>query len=394
MDRERILISGGGIAGLTLAIELKRRGFAPLVIEREPGLRREGYMMDFFGTGWDVATRMGLTDRLRAIHYPIDDLDFVDADGVAYTHVPIEHLRNALDHRYTYLRRPDLEQILTGCARETGVDIRYGTQLVGIDDCGTHVHAAFESGQEDFAAVVGADGVHSRVRELVFGPQAQFARFLGLYVAAFHIPRKEFPIERAVKIYQETDRMAFFYPLDRDRMDATYVIRHIGVNIAKEQQLDFMRRALRGAGWIAEKVIIAYDGSVPIYFDSATQIEMPQWHKGRIALIGDACGCLTLLAGQGSHMAMAGGYVLAQEMEKARARGQDHTAAFAAYQAVLKPHVDRKRRESARYANLFVSSRDSWPLLRRLFIKLLFSRLLLKYGMRYFGARSVLTGYP
>jgi 2-polyprenyl-6-methoxyphenol hydroxylase-like FAD-dependent oxidoreductase len=93
-------------------------------------------------------------------------------------------------------------------------------------------------------------------------------------------------------------------------------------------------------------------------------------------------------------MAMAGGYVLAQEMEKARARGQDHTAAFAAYQAVLKPHVDRKRRESARYANLFVSSRDSWPLLRRLFIKLLFNRLLLKYGMRYFGARSVLTGYP
>jgi hypothetical protein len=81
MDSTRILISGGGIAGLTLAIELKRRGFDPLVIEKEPGLRREGYMMDFFGTGWDVAARMGLVDQLRAIRYPIDALEFVDRSG-------------------------------------------------------------------------------------------------------------------------------------------------------------------------------------------------------------------------------------------------------------------------------------------------------------------------
>ena len=78
MNAKRILISGGGIAGLTLAIELKRHGFDPLVIEREPGLRREGYMMDFFGTGWDVAERMGLTQALRNVRYPIDTLEFVD----------------------------------------------------------------------------------------------------------------------------------------------------------------------------------------------------------------------------------------------------------------------------------------------------------------------------
>ncbi len=73
--------------------------------------------MDFFGTGWDVAERMGLTDDLRAIRYPIDDIDFVDADGIAYMHVPIDRLRRALDNRYIYLRRPDLERILTDRAR-------------------------------------------------------------------------------------------------------------------------------------------------------------------------------------------------------------------------------------------------------------------------------------
>lgn len=390
MDRKRTLISGGGIAGLTFAIELKCRGFDPLVIEREPGLRREGYMMDFFGTGWDVAERMGLIDALRAVRYPIDSLEFVGKDGAAYVHVPIERLRDALANRYTYLRRPDLERILADRARDAGVTIRYDASIAALDERPDGVGVTFADGSTgEFALAVGADGVHSRVRELTFGPETQFARFLGLYVAAFHIPRGDFPIRRAVKIYQETDRMAFFYPLDSDRMDATYVVRHAEADISKDGRLDFLRRGLRGAGWIAEAVLEAYDGSAAIYFDSATQIEMPHWHRGRIALIGDACGCLTLLAGQGSHMAMAGAYVLARELE----RHPDHATAFAAYQAFLKPHIDRKRREAARYTNLFVPSKNSWPVLRRLVTRLMFSRPLLKYGMAYFGARSVLADY-
>src|ERR1051325_7376116 len=102
MHGARILISGGGIAGLTFALELKRRGFLPVIIEREPGLRREGYMMDFFGTGWDVAERMGLTPALRAVRYPIDALEFVNRDGTSYVHVPIERMRQALGGKYVY----------------------------------------------------------------------------------------------------------------------------------------------------------------------------------------------------------------------------------------------------------------------------------------------------
>lgn len=391
---DRILVCGGGIAGLTLAIELKRHGFEPLVIEREPALRREGYMMDFFGTGWDVAERMGLVPALRDIHYPIDNIEFVDGKGHTYACAPIEQLRDALDRRYTYLRRPDLELILANRARETGVEIRYGTTVTAIDDKGTHIRARLESGHEDVDAIVGADGVHSRVRELTFGPRLQFARFLGLHVAAFRIPRGSFPIGRSVKLYQETDRMMFLYPLDGERMDATFVMRHNLMDIPKDQQRDFLRHAFAGAGWIAGDIVDAYDDASPLYFDSATQIEMAQWHKGRVALVGDACGCLTLLAGQGSHMAMAGGYMLAREMRKARGLGKNMTSAFSAYQDFLKPHVDRKRRQSARYARLFVPTRDSWPSLRRLVIRLIFSKLFMRGAMRFFGARSILAGVP
>jgi 2-polyprenyl-6-methoxyphenol hydroxylase-like FAD-dependent oxidoreductase len=389
MNRKRILISGGGIAGLTLAIQLKQSGFDPLVVEREAGLRREGYMMDFFGSGWDVANRMGLTERLRAIRYPIDFLEFVDSAGKAYVHVPIERVRHALGDKYVYLRRQDLEGILTERARELGVELRYSTALAALEDRGTHAHVKFESGgEDDFALVVGADGVHSRVRGLVFGPERQFAHFLGLMVAAFHVARGGLPVERMVKLYEETDRLMFLYPLDRDRLDATFVFRHPDLHVPHGERIDFLCRQLRGAGWLVGEVLAAHTEKEPVFFDSATQIAMPQWHKGRVALIGDACGCLTLLAGQGSHMAMTGGYVLAQEL----ARHDDPTAAFSAYQAFLKPQVDKRRRDAARFAGIFVPSARSHPWLRRVALRLMFSKAMMKYGLRFFGSKSVLAG--
>ena len=386
MDRKRILISGGGIAGLTCAIALKRRGFVPLVIEREAGPRREGYMMDFFGSGWDVAARMGLTERLRQVHYPIDDLEFVDSAGKPYAHAPISRIRRALDDKYVYLRRQDLEGILTDCAREEGVEIRYGTSAVGIEDCGDRIHVTFETGSDDFALAIGADGVHSRLRQLVFGPEQQFAHYLGLMVAAFHVPRGSLPIERTVKLYEETGHMMFLYPLDESHLDATFVFRHPDVRIASEERMAFLARQLKGAGWVIGDVLRAHSENVPVFFDSATQIAMPHWHRGRVALIGDACGCLTLLAGQGSHMAMAGGYVLAEKF----AQHENHGDAFSAYQDFMKPPVDKRRKDAARFAGIFVPSASSLPWLRRLVLKAIFSRPLLPLVLGGFGSKSIL----
>jgi 2-polyprenyl-6-methoxyphenol hydroxylase-like FAD-dependent oxidoreductase len=386
---KRILISGAGIAGLTLAIELKRHGFDPLLIEREDGLRAEGYMMDFFGSGWDVAARMGLTPALQAVRYPIDVLEFVDGTGKPYVRMPIERMRRALDNKYVYLRRGDLERILAERARAVGVKPRYGVTLRSLEDRGETVHARFDNGGEEvFDAVVGADGVHSRVRELVFGSQERFARFLGLYVAAFHVPRGKLPIGREVKLFEEPDRMAFLYPLSERRLDATFVFRHNTMDVPKTERLAVLRACYRDAGWVVEDVVRAHALGEPLFFDSVTQIVMPQWHKGRIALIGDACGCLTLLAGQGSHMAMAAGYVLAHEL----ARRSAPVEAFAAYQDFLKPAVDKRQKDAARFAGLFVPRQTSRSWLRRMAIRLIFSRVFLPLVLRSFGSKSVLSG--
>jgi len=129
----RILISGAGIAGLTLAVLLKEQGHDPLVVECDDALPTEGYMMDFFGTGWDVAERMGLTDGLRTLRYPIEALQFVDERGKVYASVPISRVSRALGGKYVYLRRPDLVRILHERAQSLGVEIQFGTEIAQIE---------------------------------------------------------------------------------------------------------------------------------------------------------------------------------------------------------------------------------------------------------------------
>lgn len=389
MSSRNVLISGAGIAGLTLAIRLKQRGLDPLVVEREPALPSEGYMMDFFGTGWDVAERMGLTDEIRAVRYPIDRLEFVDADGQATLAVPIERMRRALHDRYNYLRRTDLARILHRRAEALGIPTRFGATVERLERRGSDVRATLTDGdQRDATLVFGADGIHSRVRELTFGPEQPFDRYLGYYVAAFHIDGHRYDIGRAVKLYEEPDRLLMIYPLDESRLDATYIFRHPDVGfVAPDRRLDFIRKAFTGAGWLAERLLTDHPASQPLYFDPTMQIVMPQWHRDRVALVGDACGALTLLAGQGSHMAMAGGYLLAEEL--ARASG-DHRAAFAGYEARLRPLVEKKQRDASWLAGLFVPKHNSWPWLRRLVIRAILSAPLAPYTMSYAGATSAL----
>jgi 2-polyprenyl-6-methoxyphenol hydroxylase-like FAD-dependent oxidoreductase len=122
-------------------------------------------------------------------------------------------------------------------------------------------------------------------------------------------------------------------------------------------------------------------------FDTLTQIAIPRWSRGRVTLLGDACGCLTLLAGQGSHMAMAGAYILAQELQR---YDGNHAAAFASYEAMMKPAIAERQEDAAAFAKVFIPTTQSKPWLRRLVIGTAFNPLVLPFAFKAFGARSVL----
>jgi 2-polyprenyl-6-methoxyphenol hydroxylase-like FAD-dependent oxidoreductase len=386
MNRNAILISGAGIAGLTLAIELKQKGLDPVVIDRLPAPRSHGHLLEFFGTGWDIATRLNVIEPLRAIKYPVDTLAFVNDAGKSWFQIPLKRIRAAFSDKYCYLRRSDIQHVLVNRARELGIDIRYNTGIHALIDRGEGVHTTFVGGRvEDFDAVIGADGARSRVRMLAFGPDRRFVKPLGLYVAAFSTAQNGYALNGACNLYEETDRTALLCPLDDKDMDGIYVFRR--PELDAPENLASLRRRYEGAGWIASDVLrdIGADARVPI--GPAVQVIMPEWHRGRIVLVGDACGALGLQAGPGVQMAMAGAFVLARELS----RHADYRDAFAAYQATLKPMVDRKQKKAQLFADLYVPKPDSRSWLRRLAVQTIFSPLGLAVASRWHGSASALA---
>jgi 2-polyprenyl-6-methoxyphenol hydroxylase-like FAD-dependent oxidoreductase len=168
---------------------------------------------------------------------------------------------------------------------------------------------------------------------------------------------------------------------------ATYIFRHPEIDIARPNALSLIRSQYSGAGWIAERVLRDHSSAKPIYFDAISQIVIPTWHANRTALLGDACGCLTLVAGQGANMAMAGAYVLATELER---QPRNHGAAFTAYEAFMKPRVTKRQRGAALLSRLVVPTRHSRPALRRAVVRLILSGIVAQYALRYLGSRSFL----
>lgn len=390
-ENKRVLISGGGIAGLTLGIFLHKNGWEPLIIERDPALRTEGYMIDIFGTGWDVAERLGVVDALKAIRYPFDFLGYVDDIGKPYALVPIGRMKNAFGGKYITLRRSDLENILFEKAKDAGISVRFGTVVRSLEDTGSSVEVEFEDNSRDsFSMVFGADGAHSRVRQLVFGPEERFSRFLGAYVAAFHTANK-YGIGNYLELFEEIDRMVAVYPITSQLISTMYVFRNRNEGfVPREKRLALVKDKFQVSGWIGKKILEDIDPSTSIFFDSLTQIVMPSWRKNRIALLGDACGCLTLLSGQGAHMAMGSAYVIARELERHQG---DYQRAFRAYEEFFRPIIIKKQNNTARFVQILIPSNNMPIWLRRIAVRLLFSRSFIRLMPLYFGSKSVIHNY-
>jgi len=326
----RVLICGAGIAGLSLAHCLLRGGHAVTLLEKSPALRGEGYMIDFFGPGYDAAQAMGLLDGLARIHDPIPRLVFVDAGGREKFSVSYADFRRLFHGRHFNFLRGDLERLLYEQVKERA-PVRFGTTIESLREA------------ERYDLVVGADGVHSRVRALAFGEEQRFSRPLGYYTAAFILERPPGALRGdALYTMSAPGRQAGIYPIRGGRLATFFVW-----EAAHGRDL---RRAYAGLGWVVPELLERLDPAA-LYFDEVTQIEMPRWSAGRTVLVGDACQCVSLAAGQGASLAMAGAFVLAQELERAPG---DLAAALARYEARLRPAVERKQRAGRRIARWFV----------------------------------------
>lgn len=349
----RVLVSGLGIAGPTLAWWLGQAGFAVTVVERAPAPRDDGYMLDFWGVGYDVAEKMGLIDVLRSKGYCIDEVRFVNAYGERIGGLQLQSMRSLLNGRFFSISRGDLARTLYRVGAEAA-ELVFGDTVTCIEQRPGDVLVEFERGRtRTFDLVIGADGLHSRVRELAFGPQEAFEEKLGYYAASFFADGYPHRDERAYVSYTSPRRHVARYALRDDRAAFLFVcVAPKGADDPPDvrSQKDFLRRMFCSDAWEIERIVALLEGARDLYFDRVSQIFMPRWSNGRVALVGDACFCPSLLAGQGAAFAMAGAYVLGYELHAARG---DYSVAFRRYEERFRPFVGRKQLAARRIGSWF-----------------------------------------
>lgn len=351
----KVLISGAGIAGCCLAWWLQRYGYAVTMVEQAPGPRAGGYVIDFWGMGYDVAERMGLLDELRRHDLDVHEFRIVDRHGRRVSRIDQAALKDLTGGRIASLQRSALATTLYNAVRDR-VAVRFGDSVTALEGSAGGVDVQFRhDAPARFDLVVGADGLHSAVRRLAFGEQAQFERFLGYYVAAFTAPGYAHRDPHVYMTYGEPGRQIWRITLDDDTAVFLLVFAdadpHASAMHEPSVQKAALARLYSRSGWEAGEMLRALETATDLYFDRVSQIVMPHWTNGRVALIGDACACPSLLAGEGSAMAMAEAYVLAGELSAA---GEDYGRAFHAYERLLRPYVQRKQKGARGFASGFV----------------------------------------
>jgi 2-polyprenyl-6-methoxyphenol hydroxylase-like FAD-dependent oxidoreductase len=336
MQNKTILISGASVAGPALAFWLHRYGFEPTIVERAPAVRPGGYAIDFRGASLRVLERMGLLPEVEKKQTRIGAITIVDRNHKKIASMPDGFTSGELE-----VLRGDLAAIFYEATRETSEYI-FDDSIAAIEEKADGVEVLFErGGRRRFDLVVGADGLHSKVRSVVFGEEESFVRYLGYYVSIFSIPNF-LDLENAGLYYGTLGKkVGVFSGGDRREAKASFFfatepldhIRHDG-----REQKKTLRRHFEHEGWETARLLEYMESAPDFYFDAVSQVKMDRWSSGRSALVGDAAWCASPLSGMGTGMAVVGAYVLAGELAEADG---DYRVAYKNYESLMRTFVEK-----------------------------------------------------
>jgi 2-polyprenyl-6-methoxyphenol hydroxylase-like FAD-dependent oxidoreductase len=331
-----ILINGGGIAGPTLAFWLTRHGHSVTIAEQAPQLRTGGQAVDFRGPALTVLEKMGLLEQVRAAATQMGPLILVDGRGKEVGRLPAEVISGEVEIHWGEFTR-----ILYEAVRDD-VNYRFGIRVTALDDNGQRVHATFSDGSTgSYDLVIGADGLHSGTRRLVFGPEERYVTQLGQCFGFFDIENLQ-RLDHCGMAYIDAGRTVALQGIDPDQParvslflsdpDVAFDYRDTEGN----KRLFAERYA--GMGWEVPTLLDGLAKASEVYFDSIAQVHLDSYARGRVCLTGDAAWCASPRSGMGTTLALVGCYVLAHEL---RTAGADYAAAFDRCQRLMEPYVAR-----------------------------------------------------
>ncbi|GAA2503458.1 FAD-dependent monooxygenase [Winogradskya humida] len=336
-----ILISGASIAGPSLAYWLNAAGWRTTVVERAGRLRAEGQNIDVRGAAREVLRRMGIEDEVLAANTGERGTRFVDEKGRVRAAFPASGNETGGATAEVEILRGELSRIVAGLT-EGQTEYVFGDSITALREDGDGVLVTFAEGPERrFDVVALAEGMRSRTRGMIFGDEPQI-RFLGMYTSYFTIPREAGDVDWWQWFGAVGGRNVGLRPDNTGTIRATlsFLSGPRGYeDLGVDEQKQVLRRVFRDAGWQAPRVLAAME-DVPIYFESIGQVRAPSWHRGRVALLGDAAYCASPISGMGTSLALVGAYILGGELTRADSPEE----AFASYERIMRPYVDQAQK--------------------------------------------------
>src|SRR5246127_5040696 len=357
----RILISGASIAGPVLAYWLTRHDFDVTVVERAPTLRKTGgHAVDLFRPSMEISTKMGVLPRIEALATGTDTLRLYREGRHRPARIDLTKIVGAASDRHVEIMRDDLSEVYYDAGRDQ-IEYLFGDSITAISPDGevTFEHAP----SRRFDVVVGADGLHSNVRALTFGPETGFSTWIGAYLSVISVANY-LNLNGVLETVAEVGRMAGVYSAAHmDDARAVFMFRtpkpldYHYRDVPRQKQL--LREHFADMAWEVPRLLAELDDTPAFYFDSITQLRLDTWSRGRVTLVGDAGYCPGPAVGGSTSLAIVGAYILAGELS---VHAPDHSAGFAAYEREIGDYVKRSRAFAVSAAKKVVPARplDLW----------------------------------